>query len=113
MTSETKEFDPAILASITTGILMVQPFSAMCEAAEWIAGHPIWTHEYPSMSDRLKHAVLEQFPDMPTNATPENWETVRDAVREQYGETIPVAKGSGERDKGPIATAIEIMGQRH
>lgn len=31
---EIKHFDPAVLASVLTGIVMVQPFSLMHEAAE-------------------------------------------------------------------------------
>ena len=45
--TETREFPTAVIASISTGVLMCE-FSKMQEAAEFLMGHPIWTHHFAS-----------------------------------------------------------------
>lgn len=93
--TEIKSFDPAALASLTTGILMVE-FSAMAEVAEYIMGHGIFTHQYPSLEGKLKEKVLEQFPEMPSDLGGASWETIRDRVHEKYGKAVEVKKGNEE-----------------
>ncbi len=106
--TETKNIDPAALASITTGVLLTE-FLPVHEAAEWLLGHPIWTHELPRQADPMKAAALAQFPDMPTE-TGESWEICRDAVRAVYGDTVAVARGSQVRSQSPIETARQAFG---
>lgn len=90
---QTKSIDPAALAGLTTGILMTD-FSAFHEAAEHVMGHPIWTHQFPVLHEKIKGAVLRQFPDMPTEVGGDGWEATRDAVRERYGSAVEVQKGA-------------------
>ena len=90
MSKTVKCIDPAILASLTTGTLLVE-FSLVHEAAEWIMGRPIWTHQFPSMFDEIKSEVLSQFPDMPKEIVHGSWEKCRDDVRNSYGTTIDVS----------------------
>lgn len=99
----TKAFDPATLAAFTTGILMTE-FAKVHEAAEWLIGHPVWTHEFPVLADRLKALTLAQFPMMPTEIEA-TWEAQRDAIRAQYGETVEVARGADHRAADPLTTA--------
>lgn len=113
--TETKSFDPAILASITTGIMLVEHgFSSMHEAAEWIMGHPVWTHEFADKAlwDRMGAAVLAQFPEMPVNKDDAkvDWQKVADDVRARYGENVSVTRGSSERTTDPITTLIDAIG---
>lgn len=98
-----KMIDPAALASLTTGVLMVD-FSTMHEAAEHILGHQIWTHEFVFQADDLKRSVLKQFPNMPTSVD-SSWEQVRDDVRSKYGDKTEVLSGSANRVAGPAVTA--------
>jgi len=100
--AETKSFDPAVIATLSTGTLLVAPFSLAHEAAEWIMGHPVWTHQFPTLLPKMREAVLAQFPDMPTESAEGQHEAVRDAVRAQYGETVEVARGSGETAIAPL-----------
>ncbi len=80
--AETKSFDPAVLATLTTGTLLVQPFGLAHEAAEWVLGHPVWTHQFPKIMPKLREAVLAQFPKMPLSLTGfRGWEHCRDEVR--------------------------------
>jgi len=106
VTEETKHIDPAALGGITTGVLLAD-FSALHEAAEWVMGHPIWTHEFPRLSDDLKAAVLAQFPDMPVAINLEGWECTRDRLRATYGDTVEVKRGVSERSADPITTAYQ------
>lgn len=95
MTTETKSLDPVALAGLTTGVLL-SDFSAMHEAAEHVMGHPVWTHQFSTLRDKIQAAVLAQFPDMPTSVEPIGWKATRDAVRARYGETVEVRKGTEE-----------------
>lgn len=108
MTEETKHIDPAALGGITTGVLLTD-FSPLHEAAEWVMGHPIWTHEFPRLSDDLKAAVLAQFPDMPVAIGLDGWERARDHLRAAYGNTVEVRRGVSERTADPITTAYQAL----
>lgn len=99
---EAKDIDPAALASITTGILMAD-FSAVHEAAEWLIGHPVWTHELPALADRLASLAIAQFPDLPTSVET-TWQDTRDAVRIHYGDTVTVERGADQRISDPVTT---------
>lgn len=102
---ETKSFDPAVLATLTTGTLLMEPFSLAHEAAEWVLGHPVWTHQFPTMMPKLRAAVLAQFPDMPVGSVGERYAAVRDEVRARYGAAVEVARGSGETAIDPLDPA--------
>jgi|SRR5215204_1050230 len=91
-TQDMKHIDPAALACLTTGILLTD-FSRLHEAAEWVLGHPVWTHQFPSIADKMRDAVLAQFPDMPTTIDGSQWETIRDNVRKKYGTLVAVKRG--------------------
>lgn len=104
--TEIKQIDPAALAGITTGILLTD-WSDLHEAAEWIIGHPIWTHQFLALSGKLSEAVLAQFPGMPTKVE-HTWETCRDHVRTKYGATVAVRQG-GESPISPLAHIPERL----
>ena len=76
--SETREFPTAVIATIATGRLLCE-FSLMHEAAEYLMGHPIWTHQFASgsgLNSAMEMAILRQCPKMPTKlngVTRENW----------------------------------------
>lgn len=88
----------------------------MHEAAEFLMGHPVWTHEFASepLWDLMKAKLLEQHPDIPTD-TPEgvdetNWEAYRDRLVAELGESRELVKGSEERPADPITTARQMLG---
>lgn len=95
-TTETKQLDPAALSSLLHGIILCD-FRSMHEAAEWVAGHPVWTHQFvhKPLRDRIKSEILRQFPTMDTRK-PDDWKLRLDDVRATYGETVTVERGSGE-----------------
>lgn len=97
--SETREFSTATIASISTGTLLC-PFSEMHEAAEFLMGHPIWTHHFASKElwRDMQRAVLVQCPGMPTTAegiTPENFKEKLTQIEAAVGPVQTIRKGSG------------------
>jgi hypothetical protein len=104
----TKNIDPVALASITTDIIMTS-FGAVHEAIEWILGHPVWTHELPSVADTAKGLVRAQFPDMPIGID-DHWTVTAEAVRKHYGETVEVSQGTAQRTATPIETLHAQLG---
>ncbi len=99
---ETKSFDPAVLAGLTTGIVLTDDgFSPMHEAAEWVMGHPIWTHQFPTMLPAIRDAIVAQFADMPTEA-PDDFMQAAVDVRARYGKAVEVRRGAGETAINPL-----------
>ena len=96
-----KKYDPAIVASITTGVLLAADFPTMASAASLVYGRPIFTHEFASrgLVDEIVQQVLAQHPDMPTGIPEgQTWQQVRDDVRARYGETITLMTHSETTD---------------
>ena len=97
--TETREISVAALVSITSGVLLCR-FGEMHEAAEFIMGHPIWTHHFasPQLTDDMRRTVLAQHPGLPTELPDVSAENYLQRVAEleaQHGKTLPVVKGSG------------------
>jgi hypothetical protein len=117
MTTETKEFSTPVLASLTGHKLMAESFSEVHEAAEFVVGHPIWTHEFADKSNvkAIRSAVLEQHPDLSefddSNVTPDNVAQRRQELIDEYGETRVLTKGDKRRLKHPIQTLTEIVAE--
>lgn len=111
---ETKAFSVPALASITTGVLLANSFSDMHEAAEWLMGHPIWTHEFGSKDtfERMRARVLAQHPDLDIDASDvnrDNVEAFRARLVADLGESREIVKGDAEREAGPVETLIDML----
>lgn len=107
--NDTKTFDAAIIASITSGILMVKPFSLVHEAVTWIAGHEVWTHEIAAVADVITPDLVLKFPDLPKTeeeVTAIGWEKVAVDLRAKYPNGIELEKGTGKRTRHPAQTAL-------
>lgn len=91
------------LASITTGISMVDNFGEVAEAISHVVGYDLWTHELPGAAKDAKAAVLRQYPDMPAEE-PEDWRLCAADVIERYGTKLPVEKGMLVRGLSPLAS---------
>lgn len=95
--TETRDFPTAVIASISTGILMCD-FGAMHKAAQYLMGHPIFTHHFASkqLQAVMQRAIAEQCPGMPTEI--EGGPTWRDQlakIEADIGQTVRIRKGSG------------------
>jgi hypothetical protein len=97
MTTETRDFPTAVIASISTGVLMCD-FGDMQEAAEYLMGHPIWTHHFADKTlwSEMKRAIAEQCPGMPTKAKGgDTWRKQLAKIEADIGPTVRICKGSG------------------
>lgn len=96
---ETREFPTAVIASISTGIMLCK-FGDMHEAAEYLMGHPIFTHHFASkeLSADMKRTVAEQCPGMPTSLEGVNAENYLEHVARleaEFGPKVTIRKGGG------------------
>lgn len=96
---ETRDFPTAVIASISTGIILC-PFGEMHEAAEYLMGHSIWTHHFADrvFAGEMKNAIAEQCPGMPSEiegVTPDNYLEKVAELEAQIGKTVKIRKGGG------------------
>ncbi len=97
--TETREFPTAVVASLSTGILLCD-FSAIHECAEYLMGHPIWTHHFADKDlwGDMQRTILAQCPEMPTameGVTKENWREHVAALEAALGATQTLRRGDG------------------
>jgi len=97
---ETRDFPTAVIASISSGVLLCDSFSDMHEAAEFLMGHPIWTHHFASkeLCKDMQRMVLAQCPGMPTEEsgiTKENYKTKLSEIESELGKIVRIRKGDG------------------
>ena len=110
--TETRDFPTEVIASISTGILMCD-FAAMQEAAEYLMGHPIWTHHFgdKQLMQEMRQTLSVQCPGMPTEVVGE-WKSFRDGLIERLGPSIKIRKGSGLTAMLPtdgVPPGVEIL----
>jgi hypothetical protein len=95
--AETREFPTAVIASISSGVLLCD-FSAMHEAAEYLMGHPIWTHDFAdkALNAEMKRTIAEQCPGMPTEIEGgPTWRSQLAKIEAEIGKTVTIRKGGG------------------
>jgi hypothetical protein len=103
---ETREFPTAVIASLSSGVLLCG-FDQMHEAAEYLMGHPIWTHHFGSKDlwQAMQKKVLEQCPGMPTaveGVTAENYAERMAEIESEIGPAVVIRKGDGETAMHPM-----------
>lgn len=80
--------------------MLCKSFSEIHEAAEYLMGHPIWTHHFADkqlMAD-MRAMVEQQSPGMLARAdqiTSENWREKLVEMLAEFGPTQTIRKGSG------------------
>jgi hypothetical protein len=106
MTKETRDFPVAVIASITTGVLLCDS-GAVHKAVEFLMGHPIWAHHFDKkLWMAIQKAALEQYPEMPIKVEGATTEDYRERVAEleaRHGKTLMIRKGSGTTASLPTA----------
>lgn len=104
--TETRDFPTAVIASISTGVLLCK-FDEMHEAAEYLMGYQIWTHHFGSKDlwHKMRRAVIEQYPGMPTgipNVDKDNYLTKLIEIEAKIGKIVKIRKGAGEGAMHPL-----------
>jgi len=97
--SNTKDFSTASIVSISTGIALCR-FNEIHEAAEYLMGHPIYTHQFASKElwKDMQRTIAEQCPGVPTtieDVTAGNYLEKLSQIEAEIGKTIKIRKGSG------------------
>jgi hypothetical protein len=73
----------------------------MHEAAEYLMGHPIWTHHFASKDlwKEMQQTILLQCPGMPTefpsDINSENWPEFKAKLEAEFGPIVKIKKGGG------------------
>lgn len=109
---DNRNFDPRILGSITSGTLLIEPFSKVHEAIEHIVGHPVWTHEIPGVRATARAEVMRLYPGMPDGDVAD-FRGCAEGLLKTYGDAIPMPKGTATRDKSPLATLVDALAARN
>ena len=96
---ETRDYPVAVIASLSSGVLLCD-FSKMHEAAEFLMGHPIWTHHFADKGlwGEMQKTIAAQCPGMPTDLPDVNADNYRDKAAEleaQFGKTVKIRRGGG------------------
>ncbi len=97
--AETRDFPTAVIASLSSGVLLCK-FGDMHKAAEFLMGHPIWTHHFASkpLWQEMQRTIAEQCPGMPTElegVTAENYGDHITQLEAELGKTVRIRKGGG------------------
>lgn len=104
--TKTREFPTEVVASLSSGVLLCQ-FSDMHEAAEFLMGHPIWTHHFADkvLWKSMQDAILAQYPAMPTEmagVTPDNVEERVSGLHSELGAVVSIQGGDGHTAMSPL-----------
>lgn len=97
--TETRDFPTAVIASLSSGVLLCK-FSDMHEAAEYLIGHPIFTHHFANKTlwGEMQQTIAAQCPGMPTDLPgidKDNWPEAKAKLEAEFGETVKIRKGGG------------------
>ena len=98
--SETRDFPTAVIASLSCGITLCK-FSDMHEAAEYLMGHPIWTHHFADKKlwKEMQQTIAAQCPGMPTDEpegiNADNYLEYVAKLEAELGKTVKIRKGGG------------------
>lgn len=113
---ETKQFKSTTVAGLYSGVMLAGTFSDIHECAEWVAGHPIWTHEFADKAkwDALKAALVKAFPEivecdeLVAGCNRENYSEKAAAVEKRWPDPIELPKGSEQRTESPLESLSRI-----
>jgi len=108
MLNVAKNFPIEVAVSVRTGIMCCDEFSKVHECIEWVAGHPVWTHEMGrgSFMEKIKELVKEQSDNNFVGVTKEN---ALEWAQKHKGEVVNICKGYNEREKDPLTTLEEMI----
>jgi hypothetical protein len=104
--TETRHFPTPVIASLSSGVLLCK-FSDMHEAAEFLMGHPIWTHHFASKDlwQAMQRSILEQCPGMPAelpDTTKENYQAKVANLEREVGKVVRIRRGDGKTAMHPL-----------
>ena len=109
---EVKEFPILLVATTYCGISLTHTtFREIQECAEWLCGHPVWTHElaHPEIQKLYKSVAIVQFPLLPSREEVEaDIMAAKAKLLATYGENVLVERWPTDRLKTPIDTLRDL-----
>lgn len=125
--TDKREFGIGAVLSLVGGRNVAEGgFGDVAELLEYLAGGPVWTHQFPRVSEEVKPALLAQLPHLVGDleliekegrAIADGERTLEDVLivwRERYGAKIalsPAAAGT-VKQVNPFTELTEMMGKR-
>lgn len=107
-----KTFDARDVATITTGVVMhPDGFRNVPELFEHVMGHPVWTHEMPSLMPDARRRILAAVPGFPAEK-PADFRTLGADLLARYPNGITLPRGDAKRTADPITTLAQAMEPR-
>lgn len=113
--AETRDFPIEVVMSLYTGILLCK-FGDMHECAEFLLGHPVWTHEFAdrALSEQMRAEIKQQLPRLHAHIAgelaKEDVPQFVEDLRTAYGPKATLKKGNFKRTESPIDTARRLVG---
>jgi hypothetical protein len=113
--SEIRTFSTAVIASLSSGVLLCK-IGDLHEAAEFLLGHPIWTHHFASekLWKAMQVAVIQQHPHMPievVGVTPENYREKVEELEARLGPFVAIRKRDWRNSNEPRLRAYRQASQ--
>lgn len=90
-------------------------FAKAHELAEWVLGHPIWTHEMHLFLKKISDKLGEQFPGLPSTLPDVNKNNYAEALAELekvHGTSFEVEQGNEERTESPLDTLLGMVDKK-
>lgn len=90
-----KAWPTEVVLSLYAGVLLCD-FGELQKLAEFLMGHPIWTHQFASreLVAAMEKALVQQLPELASTdasaVTTDNWEQFRDREIARLGPTLIV-----------------------
>lgn len=111
--SDMIEADTLELASITTGVLMVEPFSRVTELVQRITGFPVWTHQLPRVCEEIGEHIGLSIPGFPLQDAEEDicadWRGYADRLVKRFGTKVSFPRPVTE-PVDPVREATDRFG---
>lgn len=115
MTPTTRAFPLGTILTLTTERMLASSFSEVHELAEWVLGHPVWTHEFgdSALWGKMRGAILAQHPALAevddSVVTRENAHEVLNGWKTQYGDTLEITSGTERRQESPLESLQRLV----
>lgn len=103
-----KPIDTLVLASITSGISMVEDFGEVHDAFNFIIGFSLYTHELPLYRLLATDFILAEHPDLPT-CKPDDWKATATALIAKHGVSLDMPRGKWVREQSAYDTLDTVM----
>ena len=64
--SDSRQYPLPVLLSVASGINLVDDFTRVHEAIEYLSGNQVWTHQLPRASKELTPKLIADYPILKT-----------------------------------------------